>query len=99
MAKHGLAHTRPDGTPFSRHERIRQNIQTGVIIDRLQKCARGEIEMTSVQLQAAKFLINKTLPDMPAPKDIDPLNGAKDITHANPRALLEVIEGRAERKE
>ena len=88
--------TTESGRPAAYYERLRSRIQAGQIVTRVQQCALGEIEMTNVEFQAAKLLINKTIPDLPAPS-ADPLAGAKDISHANPHTLLSIIEGEAER--
>lgn len=42
----------------------RKRIQTTQIINRLQKFVHGEVEMSSEQVQAAKVLLAKTLPDL-----------------------------------
>ena len=47
-------------------ERQRANIKTGVLVKRLRDHAVGEIEMSSTQIQAARILLNKTLPDLKA---------------------------------
>ena len=47
-------------------ERQRANIKTGVLVKRLRDHAVGEIEMSSTQIQAARILLNKTLPDLRA---------------------------------
>ena len=44
---------------------IRQKIQASQLIKRLQNHANGELELTSTQIDAAKFLINKTLSNAP----------------------------------
>jgi hypothetical protein len=93
MRRAGQALTTKDGRIRSPRERLREKIRLGMMIDRLDKCANGEIEMTATQLNAAKFLINKLIADAPAPKHEDPLAHAKDITHADPHRLLTVIEG------
>lgn len=85
--------------PAAYYERLRARIQAGKIVTKVEQCALGNIEMSNVQFQAAKLLINKTIPDLPTPTDYDPLNGAKDISHANPHALLSIIDGLSERKE
>ena len=53
-------------------ESTRQKIQTTQLVKRLQSHALGEIEMTSTQIDAAKFLINKRMPN--PPEDVN-LNG------------------------
>jgi hypothetical protein len=45
-------------------QRQRQKIQSGMIIGRLQKCVKGEIVMSPSQVNAARILLNKTLPDL-----------------------------------
>jgi hypothetical protein len=72
--------------------RLRLRIKTSKILSKLQKCALGKEEMTSVQFQAAKLLINKTLCDAVQPK-VDDMTAVKDITHVPTWKLLEAIEG------
>ena len=43
---------------------FRGKIQTGMIIDRLNKHVKGEITLTASQISAAKLLLNKCLPDL-----------------------------------
>lgn len=45
-------------------ESWRTGIQVGMIRNRLHKCVRGEIEMTYVQLGAAKILLDKAIPSL-----------------------------------
>lgn len=42
----------------------RDRIKTGVIMERLESCANGSIEMTSAQLKAAQILLSKIVPDL-----------------------------------
>lgn len=51
-------------------ESTRQKIQTTQLVKRVQSHAFGEIEMTSTQLDAAKFLINKRMPNPPEDKNL-----------------------------
>lgn len=46
-------------------DEIRAKIQTSQLINRLQKHIDGELELSSTQIDAAKFLINKTLSNAP----------------------------------
>ena len=46
--------------------RARERIQTGMIISRLQKHMNGELEMSGTQIQAARILLSKALPDLQA---------------------------------
>jgi hypothetical protein len=45
-------------------QRTRAKIQTSQIINRLEGLVFGTVEMSSEQVQAAKILLAKTLPDM-----------------------------------
>lgn len=42
-------------------EMVRQKIQAGVLIDRLQKHVAGEIEMTATQIAAANSLLDRSV--------------------------------------
>ena len=53
----------------------RERIQVGVIMDRLQKCAGGEVEMSQTQIAAAKILLGKCIPDLSATKNETELKG------------------------
>lgn len=44
----------------------RERIQTGVLLDRLEKHVSGDVEMTPTQVNAAKILLGKTIPDLKA---------------------------------
>ena len=48
------------------NDRWREKIQITQILNRLNACIRGEIEMTPVQIQAAKILLSKVAPDLTA---------------------------------
>ena len=52
-----------------RQEEFRQKVQVGVLADRLNKHALGEIEMTQTQISAAKILIDKAVSN--APQDVN----------------------------
>lgn len=45
-------------------EEVRAKIQASVIIDRLQKCVNGEIEMTAIQVSAANALLDRSVPKL-----------------------------------
>ena len=45
-------------------DQTRAKIQAAQIINRLQGCVMGEIELTPVQVSAAKILLGKILPDL-----------------------------------
>ena len=91
--------TAKNGKIRSPRERMREKIQLGQITGKLGRVARGEDEMSRTQLDAAKFLINKFIPDA-EPESRQALNAAlaKDISHSDPHQLISIIEGEAERK-
>jgi len=43
-------------------EMVRQKIQAGVLIDRLQKHAQGKVDMTASQIKAAEILLDRSVP-------------------------------------
>ena len=43
---------------------VRQKIQASVLIDRLQKCVDGELEMNRNQLTAAIALLDRSVPKL-----------------------------------
>ena len=45
-------------------ELTRARIQATKLVDRLQKCAMGEVEMSPAQLKSAEILLKKSLPDL-----------------------------------
>lgn len=80
--------------PATYGNKLRKRIQCSKLIGKLQRCALGQEEMTSQQIQAAKVLINKVLPDAQPPKATDGVgNELKDVTHIPTWQLLEYIEG------
>ena len=46
------------------NEGWKHKIRVGVIVDRLDKHVNGELEMTATQINAAKILLGKTIPDL-----------------------------------
>jgi hypothetical protein len=71
--------------------RLRSRIKTSKILSKLNRCALGKEEMTSVQFQAAKLLISKTLADAVQPK-VDDSMDIKDVSHVPTWKLLEAID-------
>jgi hypothetical protein len=72
--------------------RLSLRIKTSKILSKLNKVALGKEEMTSVQFQAAKLLLNKTLSDAVQPKQ-DDSGDIKDVSHVPSWKLLEAVEG------
>lgn len=49
-----------------RQDEVRAQIQAKQIINRLQGHVDGKVELSATQVQAAKILLSKTLPDLSA---------------------------------
>ena len=47
-------------------QRTREKIKAGVLIDLLDKCARGKLELTMMRLRAIEILLRKVIPDLTA---------------------------------
>ena len=45
---------------------VREKIRASQLINRLQKCAFGEISLTVTQLRAIEILLRKSIPDLAA---------------------------------
>ena len=45
---------------------VREKIRASQLINRLQKCAFGEIRLTMTQLRAIEILLRKSIPDLAA---------------------------------
>ena len=45
-------------------DEIRAKIQTSQLINRLENCALGDLELTQQQLKAIEILLKKNLPDL-----------------------------------
>lgn len=50
-----------------RHQQlIRDKIQAGLLVEKLQQCALEGLELTSQQMKAIEILLKKTVPDLSA---------------------------------
>ena len=85
----------------ARIEAFRASIRIGLIRNRLAKHILGEIELSTTQLQAAKILLDKTVPNVSAVeitgKDGAPIevNQVSDIELARRIAFSLEVAGRA----
>lgn len=68
-----------------RAEVWRERIKIGNILDRMQKCADGKIEMKPTQLKAAVVLLGKVMPDLNASEIVK-----RDET-INPAQVIEML--------
>lgn len=83
-------------TPMPASARLSTRIKAGMIVGRLQRHIEGKLEMSSTQIQAARILLNKVLPDLRSVAVVPPGD------HGDPRGidaayLLSIIEGHSER--
>lgn len=65
---------------------VREKIGVGQIIDRLEKCIAGEIELSPTQVQSARILLDKSLSN--AATDLN-LGGGLDIAWPLPKTTLD----------
>ena len=75
--------------------KVRMRIDSSLIVQRLQRVALGMEEATQTEINAARILLNKTLPDI-APQKQEESSGmnAKAITNEQ---LFNLIEGEVSR--
>lgn len=45
-------------------DKTKARIRASQLLNRLTQCANGEVEMTSAQVQAARIVIGKVMPDL-----------------------------------
>jgi len=64
MAKRALTLSEITNKSRRQTELARARIATSLLIDRVQGCALGTIDMTKEQLQAAEMLLKRTLPQI-----------------------------------
>ena len=74
--------------PF--RERVQERINVSSICNRLQSHIDGDIDLTATQIQAARILLNKVIPDVKALeiKHVDRSN-AQSIDNDSLRAIIE----------
>lgn len=79
--------------PATYRNRLRERIKAGKILNELQRCVMGEVEMTPQQVSAARILLNKVLPDATPPRETDGNgNEIKDVRHIPTWKLLEAVD-------
>ena len=88
--------TTRSGRPLAWGDRVRARIDSTAIVNKLQSHVDGTEEMTQTQIQAARILLDRTLPVLKA-KEVSADDGGNIKTITNTQ-LLDYIEGSAERK-
>lgn len=71
---------------------VRQRIQTAQLINRLQGCALGEIDMTPAQLKSAEILLRKALPDLQSIEHTGEV-AVSDVRELSREILLNIAAG------
>jgi hypothetical protein len=69
-------------------ESVRQKIQAGQLIERLQNHALKQTAMKSTEIDAAKFLLNKRIPNLPEQTDVN-LTGSMTLNWPLPKTGLD----------
>lgn len=81
----------------TRAARHRESIRVGMLITRLDDFVHDKVQLTAAQVNAARILINKVVPDATLPPgDQDP---GQDPTGLSAAYLMGVIEGKSRRLE
>lgn len=63
-----------------------------MLVNRLEDHALGKVEMTATQVQAARVLLNKTLPDLQAVQHSGPGEGAIPVAVGTPEEFKRAAE-------
>lgn len=58
--------TTPSGRPAAWGTRVREKIDTTLLVDKLTAHVKGDIEMTATQVNAARILLDRTVPVLKA---------------------------------
>lgn len=67
----------------------RKRIQAGIILDRLTKHIKGEIELSATQVSAANILLRKSIPDLTSSDVNAKLTGNLNINWPLPKTPLD----------
>jgi hypothetical protein len=86
--------TTKDGRPAAFHNLISDRIKTGMIVGKLEKHIEGKHEMTATQVQAARILLDRTVPVLRAIEVQQNPNDIKDIRTISATDLIGIIESK-----
>jgi len=92
-----VAKTTPSGRPASWGNRIRERIDSTMVVEKLQEHVKDAdaAPMTQTQIMAARILLDRTLPVL---KQVEvSRDNVRDIREISAHDLLTVIEGEAHR--
>jgi len=83
----------------SLQNRTREKIKTTMIVAKLQDHIDGKCEMSSTQIQAARILLDRTVPVLKS-YDIQAVTpDLKDVSHLSPQFLMSIVAGMDEDKQ
>jgi hypothetical protein len=85
--------TTPSGRPAAWGTRVRERIDTSMIVKKLTGHINGEGEMSQTQIQAARILLDRTVPVLKA-IEVRHEDGGNAKTISD-RQLLDIIDGQA----
>jgi hypothetical protein len=77
--------------------RLSTRIKAGKIIDQLQRCVEGKVELSPSQVNAARILLNKVIPDLKSLEVQQSPATARNIRDIPTHELLTIIDGHAKR--
>ena len=89
--------TTPGGRPAAFGNRLKERIDSTMIVKKLAGHVDGTEDMTQTQIQAARILLDRTVPVLKA-VEVTNSSDIKDITHLSAHQLLDFIDGESTRK-
>jgi hypothetical protein len=84
-------------TPWGMRQRLR--IDSSMVIDRLEGHVRGDVDLTQTQIQAARILLDRTMPALKVIEVSTRQADSRDPHSYSAQDLLEIIDGEAQRVE
>ena len=88
--------TTPSGRPAAFGNRVRERIDTSMVLTKLGRHVTGDEEMSATQIQAARILLDRTVPVLKA-VEVQGNQEVRDVKTIRTADLLDAIEGEARR--
>ena len=88
--------TTKSGRPAAFGQKVRDRIDTTVILRTLGNHVTGKEEMSATQIQAARILLDRTVPVLRA-VEVRTNQQVRDVREITTSELFDVIEGKAKR--
>ena len=96
MASSKQALTTASGRPAAFGNRVRERIDTSMVLTKLGRHVTGDEEMSATQIQAARILLDRTVPVLKA-VEVQGNQEVRDVKTIRTADLLDAIEGEARR--